>query len=396
MEERNYILFDDDCRTHLLPLTFTRPVAELRVGILTIKEKWQRSLNCSLSYLTEEYLAVKFPPVVKEINWLINGSVLPNPRMVAQVAALKCGDVLADDQLLIAACLRGDQVQYPLDVSRLLNEGNRISPVVPPRTIRKLTDIITLNEEALRDDYKMLTYRRRSAPIYESNKVLNRNDVFIEEGAKVEFAFLNASKGPIYIGKGVEIMEGAMIRGPAAFGEGSIVKMGAKIYGPTSIGPRCVVGGEINSSVMIGFSNKAHDGFLGHAVIGEWCNLGADSNNSNLKNDYGEVKIWNYATQSFVRTGLQFFGLIMGDHSKCGINTMFNTGTIVGVFVNVFGAAFPRNFIPSFSWGGASGFTEYRIDKAIEVAKRVMARRQVELSAADEAILRHIASLPIK
>ncbi|MCS6917228.1 MAG: GlmU family protein [Chitinophagales bacterium] len=396
MEDRNYVLFDDDCRHHLLPITFTRPVSELRVGILTLREKWQRSLNAQLSYLTEDYLSLKYPRVVRELNWLINGSVLPNPRLVAQVAALKCGEALLDGSLLIAACVPAEQVSYPLNLSRLAEQCSLIAPVSSPRTVRKLTDVITLNEEALRDDYKMITYRRRSATIYESNKVLNRNDVFIEEGARVEFAFLNASQGPIYIGKDAEIMEGAMIRGPVAFGAGSVVKMGAKIYGPTSIGPRCVVGGEVNSSVMIGYSNKAHDGFLGHAIIGEWCNLGADSNNSNLKNDYGEVKLWNYATQSFERTGLQFFGLVMGDHSKCGINTMFNTGTVVGVFVNVFGAAFPRNFIPSFSWGGASGFTEYKIEKALEVARRVMARRQVELSAADEAILRHIAGLQVK
>ena len=397
MPDKNFILFDDDCRDHLLPFTFTRPVSELRVGILTLREKWQRSLNAKFSYLTEPYLAEKFPLELGDPNWYINGCVVPDPRLVAQVKALQPNEAIAENDFLIAFCITGkieSKEQFRPD--EILKQCKIIGPTSSPRTIRTLTDIITKNSDSLRDDYKMITYRRRSATIYESNKVIHRNDVFIEEGAVVEFAFLNASAGPIYIGKNAEVMEGAMIRGPVSIGEKSIVKMGSKIYGPTSIGPVCTVGGEISSTVMIGYSNKGHDGFLGHAVIGEWCNLGADSNNSNLKNDYGEVKLWDYATQRFEKTDLMFCGLMMGDHSKCGINTMFNTGTVVGVFVNVYGAAFPRNFIPSFSWGGASGFVEYKIDKALEVAKKVMVRRNVELTETDAAILKHISQLPVK
>jgi len=394
MADNNYILFDDDCREALLPFTFTRPVAEIRCGILTIREKWEKSLNTRFSFLTQPYLQKKYPLQVKEINWLINGSVMPDPRLVAQVKALQPGEAIAENNLLIAVCTNEiPEHTTGWNMEKILSQSKIIAPSNLPRTIRKLTDIFSKVADAFRDDYKLVTYKRRSLPVYESNKVSNRNDVFIEPGAVVEFAYLNASKGPIYIGKNAEVMEGAMIRGPVCIGEKSVVKMGAKIYGPTTIGPVCTVGGEINNSVIFGFSNKAHDGFLGNAVIGEWCNLGADSNNSNLKNDYGEVKLWSYATRSFERTGTQFCGLIMGDHSKCGINTMFNTGTVVGVFANIFGAAFPRNFIPSYSWGGASGFTNYKIEHALEVAKKVMARRNIELTEADIEILRYISNL---
>jgi len=404
MAVQQYVLFDDECRDHLLPITFTRPVAELRVGILTIREKWQRSLNSKFSYLTQPYLRKKFPLELGDKNCFINGSVLPDPRLVAQVKGLQPGEAIAqigsgnsEPTLVVAFCpVSGNEEWGPFNSPAILQDFKIITPVNPPRTVRLLTDIFSRNGDALRDDYKLITYKRRSATIYESNKVVNRNDIFLEEGAKVEFAFLNASKGPIYIGRNAEVMEGAMIRGPVSIGDSSVVKMGAKIYGPTTIGPTCTIGGEVSSSVVIGYSNKGHDGFLGHSVVGEWCNLGADSNNSNLKNDYGEVKLWDYATQKFERTGMQFVGLMMGDHSKCGINTMFNTGTVVGVFANIFGAAFPRNFIPSFSWGGASGFVEYKFAHAIETAKRVMARRNVELTAADEEILKHISQLPTR
>ncbi|MCY7410992.1 MAG: GlmU family protein [Chitinophagales bacterium] len=404
MAEKNFILFDDDCRDHLLPFTFTRPVAELRVGILTIKEKWQRSLNIHLTYFTQAYLQKKYPFTNNGLCCFINGSVLPDPRLVAQVLSLQPGELIEENNfeqtgksLLIAFCdFYSNERIDNLQINDLVKDFIRIAPANSPKTIRRKEDIFVKNSEALRDDYKLITYKRRSATIYESNKVVNRNNIFIEEGAKVEFAYLNASTGPIYIGKNAEVMEGAMMRGPVSIGDKSIVKMGTKIYGATTIGPVCTVGGEIINSVILGYSNKGHDGFLGNAVIGEWCNLGADSNNSNLKNDYGEVKLWDYATRRFEPTGMQFCGLMMGDHSKCGINTMFNTGTVVGVFVNVFGAAFPRNFIPSFQWGGASGFTEYKYEKAMEVASLVMQRRNVELTDADKEILLHVHDLEMK
>ena len=390
-QEKNTILFDDECRDHLLPITFTRPVPCIRTGILTIAEKWERSLNVQASYLTQPYLQKKFPLKTSSVNWFINGSVLPDPRLVAQVNSLQPKQALVQDDVLIAICTNEVSATITYDELRsLLSQATISQPATPPRTIRRLTDIFMKNGEALRDDFKLITFRRRSASIFESNKVLNRHDVFIEEGAKVEFAYLNASYGPIYIGKDVEVMEGAMIRGPFAACEGSTIKMGAKIYFPTTIGPYCKVGGEINHSVILGYTNKGHEGYLGHAVIGEWCNLGADTNNSNLKNDYGEIRLWNYATQNFEDTGLQFCGLVMGDHSKSSINTMFNTGTVVGVFANVFGHGFPRPFIPSFSWGGSSGIVDYRLEKAVEVARLVMARRNVQLTQEDIEILAHI------
>ncbi|MBX7109818.1 MAG: GlmU family protein [Chitinophagales bacterium] len=395
MPEKNYILFDDACRDHLLPFTFTRPVAEIRVGIFTIAEKWKQSFNAQTGYVTADYLSKKYPHKKQAVNWLINGSVLPDPRLVAQVVTLQLNEAIVENDLLIACCVAGfEVVNGRLQEAEIIRRCRQIPPATPTRSVRKLTDIFTRNGDALKDDYKLVTHKRRSATIFESNRVINRHDIFIEAGAVVEFAYLNASNGPIYIGKNAEIMEGAMIRGPFALGEGSIVKMGSKIYYPTTIGPYCKVGGELNNVVMFGNSNKAHDGYLGNAVIGEWCNLGADTNNSNLKNDYSNVKLWNYPAKKFEDTGLQFCGLMMADHAKCGINTMFNTGTVVGVFANIFGDGFPRNFIPSFSWGGAAGFADYKVEKALKVADLVMKRRGQELSSVDVEILRHIYALP--
>ncbi len=395
MAEISFILFDDDCRDHLLPFTFTRPVSEIRVGILTIREKWQRSLNAYLSYFTQPYLRKKFPLATSDINCLINGSVLPDPRLVSMVLALKPGEAIVENDILVAACVDTiDAAADNLDTQVLISKSRILDPLTSGRFVRKLTDIFLKNGEALRDDYKLITYGRRSTTIFESNRVTNRHEIFIEEGAIVEFAYLNASKGPIYIGKNAEIMEGSMIRGPFALCEGSIVKMGTRIYYPTTIGPYCRVAGEINNSVIFGYTNKAHDGYLGHAVIGEWCNIGADTNNSNLKNDYSNIKLWDYASWKFENTDLQFCGMMMGDHSKCGINTMFNTGTVVGVSANIFGNGFPRNFIPSYSWGGPAGFTDYKVDKALSVAKLMMERRGVKLQEADEEILTHIYRMP--
>nr|MCU0351404.1 glucose-1-phosphate thymidylyltransferase [Flavobacterium sp.] len=251
-------------------------------------------------------------------------------------------------------------------------------------------DIFSKNDTAIREDFELLTEGRTSQPIPKSVNVISPENIFIEKGAKLEFVTLNASTGPIYIGKNAEIMEGSVIRGPFALCEEAQVKLATKVYGATTVGPHCRIGGEVNNSVLFGYSNKGHDGFLGNAVLGEWCNIGADSNNSNLKNNYEEVRLWSYETEGFARTGLQFCGLMMGDHSKCGINTMFNTGTVVGVSANIFGSGFPRNFVPSFSWGGASGFTTYLTKKAFEVAKVVMSRRNVEFTEQDAKILEHV------
>jgi UDP-N-acetylglucosamine diphosphorylase/glucosamine-1-phosphate N-acetyltransferase len=257
-------------------------------------------------------------------------------------------------------------------------------------TVEHTWDIFAKNDAALREDFELITQERTSQPVPKSINVIAPENIFIEEGAKLEFVTLNASTGPIYIGKNSEIMEGSVIRGPFALCESGRVKLATKVYGATTVGPHSVIGGEVNNSVLFGYSNKGHDGFLGNSVLGEWCNIGADSNNSNLKNNYEEVKLWSYETENFAKTGLQFCGLMMADHSKCGINTMFNTGTVVGVSANIFGAGFPRNFVPSYSWGGASGFSTYLTSKAFQTAKIVMARRNVEFTDEDVMILEHV------
>ncbi|MCB8963621.1 MAG: GlmU family protein [Bacteroidales bacterium] len=385
--ERNYILFDDDRRDNLLPLTFTRPVAEIRIGILTITEKWEHYLGHKHSFLTQEYLSGKYPMSTTNTEFLvINGGICPDNNLVAAIQKLKAGDALISENCVIAGILRSAPRSNPriTDFHNTTIYNKEIFQISNP------WDIFSLNGQAIEADYALLTQNRKSAPLSTTNTALNPSRIFIEDGARVECAILNAETGPIYIGKDSEIMEGSIVRGPFALCEHSALKLGAKIYGPTTIGPHSKVGGEVNNSVIFGYSNKAHDGFLGNSVIGEWCNIGADSNNSNLKNNYAEVKVWNYHRKGFARTGLQFCGLIMGDHSKCGINTMFNTGTVVGVSANIFGSGFPRNFVPSFSWGGASGFIIYQPTKAFETAELVMSRRNIPLTETDKKILLNI------
>jgi len=380
----NYILFDGPSRNNLLPFTFTRPVAEIRVGILTIREKWEKHLGFTTTTLTEEYLSEKYPMVEMDSNVMINASYLPNKELVAIIKNLEENQAVFKDEDVIAFFSKDTQDEVNFDTYEAIEfDADLIK-------IGQTWDIFSKNGEAIQEDFELLTQDRKSQPIPDSNKCINAQNIFIEEGAKLEFATLNASFGPIYIGKDAEIMEGSLVRGPLALCEHATLKLGAKIYGPTTVGPHSKVGGEVNNSVLFGYSNKGHDGFLGNSVLGEWCNLGADTNNSNLKNNYAEVRLWNYETQGFARTGLQFCGLMMGDHSKCGINTMFNTGTVVGVSANIFGSGFPRNFVPSFSWGGNSGFTTYLTKKAFEVAKVVMKRREIEFSDMDKAILEHV------
>ncbi len=396
----NYILFDDSTRNDLLPLTFTRPIADIRIGILTIREKWERYLKTSTSSLTEKYLSVKYPMVKSSNNILINGSVLPTPELVKAINALKPDQTLVHKEYIIAMNViekdlkEVDSLDAPIveDVEKRELDGlHEIECNLPHLKINFPWDIFALNGQAIEDDFKLITHGRKSKVLSDSNRLIAEEKIFIEAGAKVECAVINASNGPVYIGKDAEIMEGSVIRGPFAMGDNATLKMGAKIYGPTTIGPHSKVGGEINNSVIFGYTNKAHDGFIGHSVLGEWCNIGADSNNSNLKNTYDEVKAWNYFQERFIPTGSQFCGLIMGDHSKCGINTMFNTGTVVGVSANIVGHGFQRNFIPSFSWGNSvSGYTTYNIEKALDVAQRVYERRGIEFSAVEKDILKNI------
>ncbi|WP_396160491.1 GlmU family protein [Flavobacterium sp.] len=379
----NYILFDGPHRNALLPFTFTRPVADIRVGILTIREKWEKLLGSTTTTITEDYLSEKWPMVEMENNVMINASFLPNDILVAMIKNLEHNQAIFQEEEVVAFFAKeGEEVDF--DSFEVLEFSNDCIK------IENTWDIFQKNEVAIREDFELLTEDRFSQPIPKSVNVIAPENIFIEEGAKLEFVTLNASTGPIYIGKNAEIMEGSVIRGPFALCESGRVKLATKVYGATTVGPHSVIGGEVNNSVLFGYSNKGHDGFLGNAVLGEWCNIGADSNNSNLKNNYEEVKLWSYETENFAKTGLQFCGLMMGDHSKCGINTMFNTGTVVGVSTNIFGAGFPRNFVPSFSWGGASGFTTYLTKKAFETAKIVMARRNVEFSEEDAKILEHV------
>jgi UDP-N-acetylglucosamine diphosphorylase/glucosamine-1-phosphate N-acetyltransferase len=379
----NYILFDGPNRAALLPFTYTRPVADMRIGIMTIREKWELYLGVTTTTVTEDYLSDKYPMVEMEQNIMINASYIPNEALVNQIKNLKENQAIFDGDTMVAF--------YSLEDQEI--DFNTFKTVKLKGTLLKVEttwDIFSKNGEAIEADFKLLTANRISAPIPEQTVAFNSEAIFIEDGAVLPLCVLNATNGPIYIGKNTEIMEGSMVRGPFALCEGSTLKMGTKIYGPTTVGPYSKVGGEVNNSVFFGYSNKAHDGFLGNSVIGEWCNLGAGTNNSNLKNNYAEVRLWSYETENFAKTGLQFCGLMMGDHSKCGINTMFNTGTVVGVSANIFGSGFPRNFIPSFSWGGAKGFSTYRTTKAFEVATEVMKRRDFEFSTQDSAILEHV------
>lgn len=384
------LLFDDPAiRPHLLPFTFTRPVAALRCGILTLAEKWQRRLNQPVGYLTEPYLQAKYPAGATQGPALvINGAVCPDDVLVKQVQALTPGDALFCDDTLVAAHL-SDATQ----VAELIQEGFRKTRDVaePVTIIREMWHLFLRNGAEIRRDFDLLTKGRESALVGDAHTIIYApENVFIESGVKIRAAILNAENGPIYLGKNSQVHEGAIISGPLALCEGAHINAGAKMRGDNTVGPFSKVGGEVGNSIFFGYSNKGHDGYMGNSVIGEWCNLGADTNTSNLKNNYAPVKIWSHSAGRFVNTGQTFCGLMMADHSKCGINTMFNTGTVVGVGANIFGAGFPRTFIPSFSWGGAAGFETFKLPKMTEVAERVMARRQLAYNQTEQDIMRHV------
>ncbi|MBO0951894.1 putative sugar nucleotidyl transferase [Fibrella forsythiae] len=382
----NYILFDEPTiRTALLPFTFTRPVADIRMGIWTITEKWENWLKNPVSHLTESYLQPKFPHVAGTDNLYINGAVCPTDALVAAIRTLTDGQaLLTTDQTLIAV-----RTSYNLDKAP---NATGFFPVPTPETpviLRQLPDIFALNGDQIRADFARITAGRTSAPMTDPHTaVYGAENLFIEEGATIRASVLNAEGGPIYIGKNATISEGTTMIGPFALCDNSTVNWGGKMRSNTTIGPFCKVGGEVGNSVFFGYSNKAHDGFLGNSVIGEWCNLGANVNNSNLKNDYTNVKLHSYATDQLEDTGRLFCGLMMGDFTKSGISTLFNTGTVVGVNVNVFGAGFQPKHIPSFSWGGAAeGFSDYRLDKAMYVARETVGRRGLPFGLAEEALL---------
>lgn len=384
----NIILFDEkDNWTDLLPISFTRPIADIRIGILTIAEKWQHLLpEARISYKPADYLTVKFATEETGDDIIILSNILPDADLAARIAALQHGEALIAAGKMIA--LRGTLQQFEAAQRSTDITVDDVDSIV------WLYDIFLKNDAQLRADFEIITRGRTSAPIDDSCTVIGRRDqIFIEEGATVQGATLNTLGGPIYIGKDATIMEGSCIRAPFAACTHAQVNMAAKIYGATTLGPHCKVGGELNNVVMIGYSNKAHDGFLGNAVVGEWCNIGAGTNASNLKNDYTEIKLWNYRTHRFLKTGLQFCGLILGDHSKIGINCMLNTATVIGVGVNIHGAGFPRAFVASFLEGGSAGYTDVSVAKFFDIAKRMMARRGITLSDSDKEIFESIYAI---
>ena len=368
-----------------LPLTFTRPVAELRIGILTFQERWKKLLEIEdIAFLTEDYLQEKFKKPESKESLLIVPNFLPTESVLEQIKKIKQGEALIYQNEVIAAKLNMRDFSLSQITKMTDVEGELLF-------VKSLSDIFTYNQQFLDYDFELLTRNRKSQELSETNNFLgDKKDLFIEEGAEIEFATLNCKTGKIYVGKNAEIMEGTMIRGSLALCEGSKINMGAKVYGATTIGPYSKVGGEVNNIVIFGYSNKGHEGFVGNSVIGEWCNLGADTNSSNLKNNYANVKLWNYRLSKFVDTGLQFCGLIMGDHSKSAINTQFNTGTVVGVAANIFKTGFPPNLVKSFSWGGMNGDESYQLDKVLEVMEKVMHRRKVDLTDVDKSIISHI------
>lgn len=388
----NVILFDTpQSHGNLLPLSYTRPVADFRVGILTIAEKWKRRLPGQYSYLPDESLRDLYPAERTGDNLYVNGALLPDSTLVAAIKELKPGEALyAGDELL---ALRGNRELFldPATCPHKTYEGK-------PDMLRFVFDVFLLNAAQIEADFRLLTVGRRSAPISQTNLWIGNKRyvdglprIFIEEGARIEGATLNTTDGPIYIGAEAEVMEGSLIRGPFTLGEHSVVKMGAKIYTGTTIGPWCKVGGEVSNAVIFGYTNKAHDGFLGNAVIGQWCNIGAGTNASNLKNDYSKIRVWNYPRRTFMRTDLQFCGLIMGDHSRIGINGSLNTATVIGVGVNLHGTGFPRTFIPSFSKGSPTGgFRDLDMRTFLDMAERMMSRRGIAVTDHDRRLFEHV------
>jgi UDP-N-acetylglucosamine diphosphorylase/glucosamine-1-phosphate N-acetyltransferase len=384
----NLILFDDPLiRVDLFPFTLTRPTGQIRVGILTIDEKWQKRLGAIPSFLSETYLQPKFPLTSTSDNLLVNGAICPDANLISAVQRLDMGQSLVSDHCLIAK--RSTRTDLPV-----LREERTIEYVNPFVIIDKPWRIFEENPNQIKADLEIITSGRKSKGITDKHTAIyGEENLFVEEGVTVRAAIINAERGPVYLGKNSTIHEGAVVRGSFALCEGAEVNVGAKIRGDTTIGPFSKVGGEVAASVIYGYSSKAHDGYLGCSVIGEWCNIGADSNTSNLKNNYESVKLWSHARETFLDTGLQFCGLMMGDHSKCGINSMFNTGSVVDVFSNVFGEGFLRNYIPSFSWGGIHNLSTYKFDKALETLKKVMGRRNKEMSDIDVALLSKVFEL---
>jgi UDP-N-acetylglucosamine diphosphorylase/glucosamine-1-phosphate N-acetyltransferase len=387
---KNFILFEDQSRISLRPLTFFRPVSAIRIGILTISEKWERYLQQPVSFLTEIYLQEKFKLKVGTDNYLINGSILPNPELIDEILSLEADTSLVNEGKIIAIHLTAENLKhFTLGASPELKSTDVKAAFTK---IDNTWDIFGINKKSIIEDFKLITANRKSAEISPSNIVLG-NNLFVEEGVRIECSTINTLKGPVYLGRNAEVMQGCHIEGPVALCDNAVLKMGSLVYKGTTIGPWCKAGGEINNSIMFGYSSKAHDGFLGDSIISEWCNLGAGTTTSNLKNNYEAVKQWSYSENKFVSTGLQFCGLVMGDHTKTGISSMFNSGTTAGVCSNIFGVSYQRNFIPSFVWGGNSGFRKHKLEEAIETARAVYKRREIDFNDIEESIFKAVFDL---
>jgi len=386
----NFILFEDNSRISLRPLTFFRPVSAIRIGILTINEKWEIFLNHPVSFLTDIYLQEKFPLRVGSDNFLLNGAILPNMDLINEILLLEPDTTLMQNDTVIALHLTAENLKH-FNSGTAPDLKNKQSTVTYTK-IQNTWDLIRYNTQAIVDDFELLIRNRKSANISDSNHVIG-NNIFVEEGASIECSSINTLHGPVYIGRNAEVMQGCHIEGPVSIGEHAILKMGALIYKGTTIGPWCKAGGEISNSIMLGYSGKAHDGYLGDSVIAEWCNLGAGTITSNLKNNYEPVKQWSYLENKFVDTGMQFCGLIMGDHCKTGIGSMFNSGTTTGVCSNIFGVNYQRNFIKSFVWGGTSGFRNHKLSEVIDTAKAVHSRRELPFSLIEENIFHKVYEL---
>jgi UDP-N-acetylglucosamine diphosphorylase/glucosamine-1-phosphate N-acetyltransferase len=384
----HYILFDGGARNQLLPFTHTRPIADIRCGIMTMRQRWEHFTGNATSTATAGYLQKVFPQNSGKEQVYINAALFATSELFSAIRQLNEGEALVNDHILLAVRTT-DALQGESDFEDL-SAYTAIPFNGPVQLLKRVWDIFGLNGKAIESDFALLTKDRQSQPLPAYVTAINHSNIFVEEGAKIYPCIINAETGPVYIGKDAEIMEGCIIRGSFAMCDHAVLKMAAKVYSNTTLGPGCKVGGEVSNVVFFANSNKGHDGFLGNAVIGEWCNLGADSNCSNLKNNYDIVKIWDESQMKSVSTGLQFCGLMMGDHSKCGINTMFNTGTVVGVSCNLYGAGFPKVFVPSFSWGDHVKMVVYNINKAIETANRMMERRGLALSADEKEVLQYI------
>lgn len=379
----SYILCDTESRHLLFPFILTRPVADCRAGILTIREKWEFALHQTTSTLTENYLSEKFPLEETGNNYFINGALIPNQYFLHSLHQLRKEESLFSGNTWLAS--RCDKV----DSFRKQSGFKKYEYKNPFLLIQYPWDFIRLNEQLLCEDFLLITKNRTSSPINLSNKTLNPENIFVEEGAELNDVTVNAVKGPVYIGKDAVIMEGSLIRGPVAMCEKSVLKMGTKIYGSTTIGPNSVVGGEIKNSIVFGFSNKAHDGYLGDAVIGEWCNLGAGTSCSNMKNNAGSVNIWNEKEKKFLEAGKKC-GVMMGDYSRTSINSVINTGTITGISCNIFNTGFPAKYIPSFSWVSNNKTETYVLEKALRDADAWMQMKGKRLDDKTEKILRKL------